>query len=91
MATVKFSEDSSLPSLCSEHDRLTGQIAKMLEAPSCPSNMREVVDARRSVKVCMETRVNRLMSDYVKGGLICLWDLVYFNSWFNLRGGFGKD
>ena len=48
--TVNQAVDDRMPSLCREYDRLTQQIEEMLVAPSCPPDMREVVEKRQAVK-----------------------------------------
>jgi hypothetical protein len=77
-----------MSSLCWKYDLLTEKIKKMLEAPSCPPDMGEAISDRKVVKVSMESLARTYMGDTTEEAI---QGLLYFNTWFNLRGGFGKD
>jgi hypothetical protein len=77
-----------MSSLCWKYDLLTERIKKMLEAPSCPPDMREVISDRKVVKASMESLARTYMGDTTEEAI---QGLLYFNTWFNLRGGFMKD
>jgi len=87
--TVNQAVDDRMPSLCREYDRLTQQIEEMLVAPSCPPDMREMVEKRQAVKAGIEKLARSCMDEISEAG--AAHSLLYFNTWLSLRGGFGKD
>lgn len=95
MATAKkaFELEASLDvlrmaSLCWKYDQLTARIEKMLVAPSCPPDMREVAQDRKNVKALLESLARYHMKQIRDDAIP---ELLYFNTWLNLRGGFVKD